>query len=289
VSNVDWDAFIDRSEGAIWEADAVWRSIAPLPVGRTDYLREATYTLRRVFIVTYRASLALLRDPEVSFPAEALLRGLLETWAHLAWIEYGESRGNRARARHHSRKRKTEHCFSDGRCSWSTPQTRALCWLYGDARWYHKNVRMVDSRLKGPTTTAQARRRANRYDHAHARTGCPGRLGRDFGDVEPMLFLLARKGNIPWATGLWRAYSATAHSATPVRLGRVPGGSMIEGPLPDFERRALLVRCLRILILAWQHILNLSDVDNVVGLVTFVDVTLPPVRKLLADLEALPC
>lgn len=283
---MDWKAYIDRADGVVADADAIWRAIVAAPGTDPDYLREATFSLRRVLIVTYRAALVLLRDPDVAYPSEVLLRGLLEVWAQLAWIQYGEPRVNR-RAKRYSRKRNNGHCMSDDRCAWSCIHTRALCWLYGDARGYHMNVRSADTRIKIESATRQARLRAVRYRHAHDITGCPGKYGRDYGDVEPMLSLLGRKFDLAWPTGLWRAYSATAHAAAPIRLGHVPDGSMIAGPLADYERRGMLTRGITILLNAWQMVLNLSDLRSLEGNKIFVAGVAPRAAALMAELNAL--
>src|SRR5271157_1652399 len=59
------------------------------PEGMTGVtLPDATvWKLHLVATINYRAGLACLRQPETSLGTFTLLRGLLEAWAHLAFIQ----------------------------------------------------------------------------------------------------------------------------------------------------------------------------------------------------------
>lgn len=58
----------------------------------------AVWKLHLVASINYRAGLACLRQPETSVGAFTLLRGLLEVWAHLDFIQ-DNTAGDDARCR----------------------------------------------------------------------------------------------------------------------------------------------------------------------------------------------
>lgn len=259
MATIDWDAYIDRASTIAFDAEDLWKKIAPQSIETDDYVRRAVYSLRVALLVDYHAVLTLLREPMVAYAGEGVLRGGLEALAHLAWIAHGEPASNRTGKRLRN-KRKTDHCLSNNRESWSNPHTRALCWLMSDSRWFHRNVAAAHRSVKDPRTTRQARRRMQKMAKLHKATGCPGKRGRDQTDVEPMLMLLARHFKLWWLPDLWRAYSATAHQAVPRRLASesVSGPVQWGGPLPNRELRSLLIRNVTLFLNAYQHVLMLS-------------------------------
>jgi hypothetical protein len=294
----DWSPHVNGALGVLDEGDGLWRQAAPARYSRTDFLREATYNLRRVYLVTFRAGMTLLADPMVAYGADPLLRVLLEVWAHLAWIEYGESRSQRiALGRHHAgrmkkgakRDRSKEHCFSDARfaSTWSTEETRALCWLMGDSASYQFAARQAHPSLRRGNALRQSRERTARYRLHHQNSGCPGGRGRDYADAEPMLRLLSHKYHFPWIVAYWRSSSASAHGARAMRLVRVPGGNVVDGPLPDFEHYQLIVRFLQVFMMSWMHILNLSDRQGALASQEFSNVVAPKASALCQALEAM--
>jgi cell division protein FtsB len=288
MTNIDWNGYIDRARAVAVEAEELWTAHAPQLIDTNDHRRRVTYGLRLALLVEYHATLILLRDPFVAYAGEALLRGSLEAWAHLAWIEWGEPKSNR-RGKQLKSKTKTNHCMSDNRRSWSTRETRALCWCMGDASWFHKNVAAAHASVKERRVTRQARDRAKRFRGLHMATGCPGVRGRDQGDVQAMLVLIARKYHLPWAPALWRAYSATAHQGTPIRLNRRSPGGSSEGraALSTAERRALLVRNVTVFLNAYQLVLFLST-DSAASWYEFQTRVAVPATALNAELNALP-
>lgn len=223
----------------------------------------------------------------VAYAGEPLLRGSLEAWAHLYWIEYGETRQSRVGKRFASR-RGSRHCFSDNRQKWSTQVTRALCWRMGDAISYHKNVSDAGSPLKDPRATRHSRRDRDRISKLHKLSGCPGIYGRDYRDVAPMLALMGRKNHQPWVPVLWHLYSGSSHQTTPLRLIGSSNRSAWDGMLPDWERRALLSRTVTVFLMAYQHVINLST-NDITCLQTFAsDVADANAVPLMAELNALP-
>lgn len=171
------------------------------------------YNLRIGLLTHHHAALEVMRHPLTALAAETLVRGELEVLAHLAWIAVGEPRGNRLASAWRW------HCYSDNRKHWSVPETRVLCWLMADAERYHKNLLAAHHTVKDKRATRQARDRAQRMRRLHDATDCPGRRGRDFSDVAPMLTRLARQSRTWWLPSLWRAYSATAHQVSRCAFG----------------------------------------------------------------------
>ena len=283
---VNWGAYVGRAQDVAFDAEQLWSGLAPQTPPAGDHLRLATYSLRTVLLIQYHAVLTLLRNPLVAFAGESLLRGELEALAHLAWIAHGEPRSNRTGRRLRSSAR-SNHCFSDNRRRWSAPQTRALCWLMSDAAWFHKNTAGAHASVKDPGATRNARWRAQRLERLHKATGCPGKKGRDQTDVAPMLVFLGRRFKLQWLPDLWRAYSATAHQGIPVRLASSlsPGAVRWGGPLPDGERRSLLVRNVTVFLNAYQYVMYLSAGDAT--LPSFKRVVADPAMRLNRELNAL--
>ncbi len=286
LTQATWDSYIDRAKEVAIEAEEIWLGAAPQQIEPNDFLRRATYNLRVTLLVQYHAVLKLLRDPIVSFAGETLLRGELEALAHLAWIMDGEAKSNRRIKRLRS-KLNSNHCFSHKGRKWSTPNTRALCWLTGEANWFHRNAALAPPSLKDPRATRQARDRVRRLQRLHRESGCPGKRWRDQADVEPMLVLLAKRFKLIWLPELWRAYSGTAHQGIALRLvTQLPsGGVMWGGELSENERRVLLVRNVTVFLNAYQHVLYLSS--GGVGLSDYISRVGKPGSKLCAELNGL--
>ena len=284
---VDWNRYVERALGVRADAEDLWQRYAPARVSFADHVRWATYSLRTTFLVNYDAVLALIGDPLIAYAGEPLLRGALEGWAHLYWIEDGETRGSRRGKRFES-KRRSKHCFSNARRKWSTPTTRALCWLMGDAISYHKSVAEARMSLKDPKATRHALKNRNRLRRLHDQSGCPGRDGRNYQDVAPMLALIGRRHKLPWVPALWQLYSGSAHQATPLRLIGSAERSAWDGKLPDWERRGLLVRTVTVFLMAYQHVITLSTDGNVDCLSSFVNgIANGTAVPLMAELNAL--
>jgi hypothetical protein len=284
---IDWNRYADRAQELRAAAEALWWQNAPHQPAFDDHTRWSTYCLRTTFLINYDAILTLVRDPSVAYAGEPLLRGALEAWAHLYWIESGEPRSNRT-GRRLASKRKSNHCLSDNHRKWSTPETRALCWRMSDATSYHRSVSSAQSILKEPKATHRARHERDRLKKLHSLSGCPGK-GRDYRDVAPTLALISRKLRFPWVLVLWDLYSGSTHQGVPLRLIGPPTRSAWDGVLPEWERRALLVRTVTVFLMAYQHVINLSTDGDVACLAEFVDrIATRSAVPLTDDLNALP-
>ncbi len=206
-------------------------------------------------LVHHRAALTAIGDPIGAPAAETLVRGTAEALAHLTWIAHEERRENRPK------EARTKHCFSDNRQRWSTPQTRALCWLMADAQLHHHNIKRAHRWAKHPLAVRKARERWHELARLHSCTDCPGRDGRGYADIRPMLSLLARRYRLWWLPVLWSAYSGTAHQAVPLRLRTEvsPGVVQYGGKMGDRRIRDLLARANAVFVNAFAHVILLSS------------------------------
>jgi len=175
-SEEKWETYVIRARDIAIEAEELWLRVAPQQIAPNDFLRRATCNLRVTLLVQYHAVLTLLRDPIVAFAGETLLRGELEALAHLAWIMDGETRSNR-RGKRLKSKQKSNHCLSHKGREWSTPNTRGLCWLTGEAYWFHKNAALASTSLKDAGATRQAEREFNAYGDCMFRPAAPASAG----------------------------------------------------------------------------------------------------------------
>jgi hypothetical protein len=158
----------------------------------------------------------------------------------------------------------------------------------GDAFSYHKSVSQARLSLKDPKATRHALNDRNRFRRLHDKSACPGRDGRNYQDVAPMLTLIGRKYRLPWVPALWQLYSGSAHQATPLRLIGSANRSAWDGRLPEWERRGLLLRMVTVFLMAYQHVISLSTNDSVDCLAKFVnDVADATAVPLMAELNAL--
>jgi hypothetical protein len=254
LTAADWNDYTRRAREVAFSAEALWGGLAPQEINRDEHVRQVVYTLRIGLLTHYHASLDALNHPLTALAAETLVRSELEAFAHLAWVAHGEPRSNRRKNAFRG------HCYSDNRRRWSNPSTRALCWRLGDVRNYHKNLLRANPSVKDSRATTAARRQLRRLEALHHATHCPGRDGRDYSDVQPMLTRLARRTRIWWVPNLWRAYSATAHQGSPIRLRAVVGPRTLQhgGPMSDRNRRDLLSRTLVVFLNAYFYVVTLS-------------------------------
>jgi hypothetical protein len=250
----DWNDYTRRAREVAFSAEELWGELASQEIDRDDHVSQVASTLRIGLLTHYHASLDALNHPLTALAAETLVRSELEAFAHLAWVAHGEPLSNRRKGAWR------EHCHSDNRRGWSNPATRALCWRLGDARNYHKNLLRANPSVKDPRATTAARRQLRRLETLHRATRCPGQHGRDYGDVQPMLTRLARRTRIWWLPNLWRAYSATAHQGSPIRLRAVVGPRTLQhgGPMSDRNRRDLLSRTLVVFLNSYFYVVTLS-------------------------------
>jgi hypothetical protein len=254
LTAADWHDYTASAREVAFNAEELWGELAPQEIDRDDHVRQVAYTLRIGLLTHYHASLDALNHPLTALAAETLVRSELEAFAHLAWLAHGEPLSNRTKDAWR------KHCHSDNRWRWSSPVTRALCWRLGDARNYHKNLLRANPSVKDSRATTAARRQLRRIKTLHDATGCKGRDGRDYSDVQPMLTRLARRTRIWWLPNLWRAYSATAHQGSPIRLRAVAGLRTLQngGPMSDRNRRDLLSRTLVVFLNAYFYVVTLS-------------------------------
>ena len=156
------------------------------PEGMTGVtLPDATvWKLHLVATINYRAGLACLGQPETSLGTFTLLRGLLEAWAHLAFIQDSTA-------------------GSDGRC-------RALRFERGMSREWANNVRAAPPGFDQTAWQAQQAAHDRELDVLWRQFRCRG-TDRTQGQAGATLTRLSTQPGMAWVDGVWRATSGTTH------------------------------------------------------------------------------
>jgi len=148
-----------------------------------DAFPEATVQrLLLALFPLYHAAVGVLDDPETTLASLALMRGLIEAWAHLYFL-MGTDKG------------------ADCAC-------RAIRLELG---WSASMVSLA--RAAGPDMRDQlevAERRLAEIDAMKSQRGCKGGR-RDYGDVDQTITTMARLYGIDWLPGAWRSASQMAH------------------------------------------------------------------------------
>jgi len=190
----DFAALLDAAEELPTLLEELAADGLPAMVDGDDFPESTLRRLNAWAVLEYRAALLLLRHADVAHAAEVLLRGLLEFYAHVAWIH--------------------EDLPGDQR----TPKTRATCLELGIAVEANDTLtkKLTGWGAPHPRVDAAAAQRLTDITAVHSAEGC-GCKGHAYRDVRPTLKHLDA-GGIKWPYGLWVISSAAAHQLLPGRV-----------------------------------------------------------------------
>lgn len=166
------------------------RGLALIDTLRAEQMTGATlpdatvWKLHLVATINYRAGLASLRQPETSLGAFTLLRGMLEAWAHLAFIEDDAAGG-------------------DARC-------RALRFERGMSGEWANDVRVAPPGFDQAAWQTQHTAHDREVDDLWRQLGCRG-ANRTQGQAAATLARLSTQLGMEWIDGVWRSTSAATH------------------------------------------------------------------------------
>jgi hypothetical protein len=148
-------------------------------------LPDATvWKLHLMATINYRAGLVCLQKPETSLGAFTLVRGLLEAWAHLDFIQDNTAGG-------------------DARC-------RALRLERGLSKEWANNVHARPPGFDQAAWQAQQAAHDKELDHLWRQFGCRG-ANRTQGQVAATLTRLNKLPAMDWVDAVWRSTSAVTH------------------------------------------------------------------------------
>ena len=142
------------------------------------------WKLHLVATINYRAGLVCLRQAETSLGAFTLLRGLLEAWAHLAFIQDNAAGG-------------------DARC-------RALRFERGVSREWANDVRVAPPGFDQAAWQAWHAAYDRELDDLWRQLGCRGQ-NRTQSQAATTLAGLSSQPAMEWVDGVWRSTSAATH------------------------------------------------------------------------------
>lgn len=174
--------------------------------------------LERWAAMQHVAALLVLANPPVAHSAIALLRGVVEAYAHAFWISQGKATGPDSQA------------------------CRALCFERGAAKEMREAVTNAAVGIVDQGQIDEADYRLKRIDDLRTKTACRACKGRDHGDVLPTIKEIATLTGVPWLGDLVRTTRMAAHQLQPDRLLKLADDGAVEigGPAGIKERAALL-------------------------------------------------
>jgi len=183
---------------------------------RDDFPDVTLARLLRWAQILFRSAVALVREPELSYGAEPLLRALLEIWAHVYWLR----RDNRG-----------------------TERQRALCLELGMAGELDAAAAKLPAWITPRPDGTSLALTLREIWQLHQAEGCCCK-GRNYGQVQRTLQAMEKE--FPQAfegmLALWKVSSGIAHGMILTRLLREtsPGITTI-GPPATYEYRANLL------------------------------------------------
>lgn len=186
-----------------------------------DYPDATLHKLEVMARSAYLAGLHLLRNPDVAYRAEDLIRGILECLAHVTYI---------AGLRPMTYRR--------------NPEQRALCVELGMIKGLHNLLKklpddalMQDSSVRGAVAADE-----DEIRRVHSATGCKCG-GRSDGLVEPTLREAAAKVGPPWTTlsGVYASASTLMHQVLYQRLLKEVASGITDWVPADNEHRIKLL------------------------------------------------
>ncbi len=205
-----WNALLDRAVAISDHALSLIDHALPENTSMATLPHGIVYRLHLAATATYRSAIVCLRSPETSVSAFALLRGLLEAWAHLDFIGDDGQGG-------------------DVRC-------RALRYELGAAKEWMDSVHDAPPGFDQETWGAQAQTRLVDIQEAWQLLGCTGKP-RTRKEVDATLHRMGKRAKMEWVPGAWRATSVTVHmyGVDFALLDRGDGSSDLVWALPRYQ------------------------------------------------------
>ena len=177
-------ALIDRANEFADRGLALIDGLRPEEMTGATLPDATVWKLHLVATINYRTGLACLRQPGTSLGAFTLLRGLLEGWAHLDFIQDNAA-------------------GDDARC-------RALRFERGMSREWANNVRVAPPGFDQAAWQARHAAHDRELDDLWRQFRCRGRE-RTQGQAAATLARLSTQPGMDWVDSVWRSTSATTH------------------------------------------------------------------------------